>query len=75
MTDVAGGRLSGRYGWLAKLALRMIRQAGDRVETWRGTRRLFAADDAMLKDIGISRGDIERVVRHGRPPRRRYFPE
>ena len=32
----------------------------------RDIRRLSAMDDRMLSDIGISRGDIERAVRHGR---------
>ena len=75
MTDAIKGRFSGRKRWLAGLAPRVIRKIRERIETWRGTRRLLAFDDAMLKDIGISRGDVERVVRHGRLPRRRYFPE
>ncbi len=75
MTDAIKGRLSGRKRWFAGLAPRVIRRIRERIETWRGTRRLLAFDDAMLKDIGISRGDVERVVRHGRLPRRRYFPE
>ena len=34
--------------------------------TSRAAARLAAMDDRMLKDIGISRGEIEYVVRHGR---------
>jgi uncharacterized protein YjiS (DUF1127 family) len=75
MTDAIKARLSGRNGWFAGTALGMIRKIQDRLETWRSTRRLLAFDDAMLKDIGISRGDVERVVRHGRPPRHGHFPE
>ena len=75
MTDAIRGRLSGRKRWLPGLPLRVIRKVKGRIETWRSTRQLLAFDDTMLKDIGISRGDIERVVRHGQSPRRRYFPE
>jgi uncharacterized protein YjiS (DUF1127 family) len=75
MTDATRDHLSGHKRWFAGLALRVIRNIRGRFESWRTTRRLLAFDDAMLKDIGISRGDVERVVRHGRPPRRRYFPE
>ena len=75
MMDTIKARLSGRKRWFAGLAPRMIRQIQDRLETWRSTRRLLAFDDAMLKDIGISRGDVERVVRHGRPSGHRHFPE
>ena len=28
---------------------------------------LQSLDDAMLHDIGLSRGEVEHVVRHGRP--------
>jgi uncharacterized protein YjiS (DUF1127 family) len=38
----------------------------------RATRKLEGLDDRMLGDIGISRADIDRVVRHGRPPARFY---
>jgi uncharacterized protein YjiS (DUF1127 family) len=70
MTEVLKGRFWGRYVPLARPALLLGRKIRDRIEIWRATRRLFAADDAMLKDIGISRGDIERLIRHGRKPRR-----
>ena len=39
------------------------------IETRRAVRLLSAADDYMLKDIGVSRGDVERLVRDGRPPK------
>jgi len=35
-------------------------------ELRRDIKRLSAMDDRMLRDIGISRGDIEHAVRHGR---------
>ena len=45
---------------------RLLQRWRDVIETRRALRRLSATDDYMLKDIGISRGDIERSVRHGR---------
>jgi uncharacterized protein YjiS (DUF1127 family) len=33
----------------------------------RGINELAALDDRMLSDIGVSRGAIEHVARHGRP--------
>ncbi len=39
------------------------------IKTRRAVRLLSAADDYMLKDIGVSRGDVERLVRDGRPPK------
>lgn len=76
MTDaILQGRSLDRKRWLVRLVLKVSRKTRNRIEIWRGERRLLLADDAMLKDIGVSRGGIERVVRHGRPPRRRYFPE
>lgn len=35
-----------------------------------GIRELRAMDDYRLRDLGVDRGDIERVARHGRDPRR-----
>lgn len=35
-------------------------------DSWRAGRRLLGADDAMLADIGISRGNIDWLVQHGR---------
>jgi uncharacterized protein YjiS (DUF1127 family) len=53
------GRLA---GWLARLSRRWLNM----IQTRRALRRLSAADDHMLKDIGVSRGDLEWLVRHGR---------
>ena len=36
------------------------------IETRRDMRLLSAAGDDMLRDIGLSRGEIEHAVRHGR---------
>lgn len=76
MTDaIDGGRSPSSKGWLTGLALRVSGKIRNRIEIWRGERRLLLADDAMLRDIGVSRCGIERLVRHGRSRRRRYFPE
>lgn len=42
---------------------------GGRLEDWRATRRLLGADEAMFKDIGVSRGNVDWAVRHGRNER------
>ena len=48
----------------------MIGQIASRLRTLRATRRtvneLNRMDDRMLSDIGVLRGDIERMVRVGR---------
>jgi uncharacterized protein YjiS (DUF1127 family) len=50
--------------WMRTMsALRLVRAAFD---TWRAGRRLLGADDAMLADIGVSRGNIDWLVQHGR---------
>jgi uncharacterized protein YjiS (DUF1127 family) len=36
------------------------------IEARRSARELMAADDAILADLGVSRGAIERAVRTGR---------
>jgi uncharacterized protein YjiS (DUF1127 family) len=68
MTNALKGRTAGRHVALAWPAVigRWIRA---RIEIWQARRRLSAADDAMLKDIGISRADVEHMIRHGRMPR------
>jgi uncharacterized protein YjiS (DUF1127 family) len=35
----------------------------------RDTRRLLEAEPHMLRDLGIVRSDVERLVRHGRDER------
>ena len=62
--DRALERRGQKDGWLAWI----LRRWRGMIETRRGLRLLSAADDAMLKDIGISRADVDRLVRHGRAP-------
>jgi uncharacterized protein YjiS (DUF1127 family) len=46
-----------------------LAQAAAAVSRWhrlrRDARRLMALDDRMLRDVGLSRGEIERAVRGG----------
>ncbi|MGE0237718.1 MAG: hypothetical protein AB7F09_06985 [Parvibaculaceae bacterium] len=50
--------------WMRPMtAIRLLRSAFD---TWRAGRRLLGADDAMLADIGVARGNIDWLVHHGR---------
>jgi len=59
--------------WRAALA-NLIKRWGARIKNERRVRdamnELAALDDRMLADIGLSREDVEHVVRHGRLPRR-----
>ena len=51
-------------------ALRLLAQAGQAIaDYWRDRQRvrwLANADDAVLRDLGIARSDIARLVRMGR---------
>jgi hypothetical protein len=50
--------------WMRTMtAFRMMRIA---LDTWCAGRRLLGADDAMLADIGVSRGNIDWLVQNGR---------
>lgn len=64
--DRAFERRGQKGGWLAWI----LRRWRGMIETRRALRLLSAADDGMLKDIGISRCDVDRPVRHGRLPRK-----
>jgi uncharacterized protein YjiS (DUF1127 family) len=44
----------------------MLRAVGRRWRARRDAARLSQYPDQMLKDIGVSRGEIESAVRHGR---------
>lgn len=47
-------------------AITVLRRMAGAVDTWCASRRLRGADDAMLADIGVSRGHIDWLVHHGR---------
>ena len=50
-----------KHGLMA--ALSTLRAA---IAAWQATRLLLGSDDAMLADIGVSRGNIDWLVHHGR---------
>ncbi|WP_395450568.1 hypothetical protein ACHMW7_12650 [Aminobacter sp. UC22_36] len=57
------GKASHR-GRLARAMLVSVSSAASAISEWRATRRLSRLDDAALKDLCISRGNIEWLVRH-----------
>jgi uncharacterized protein YjiS (DUF1127 family) len=52
--------------WLVELAMRVARVVRAEARIRRNTRELMAMNDAMLKDIGLSRAEVGRAVRYGR---------
>lgn len=67
----------GRAAWPARMVAapirRLLRAAAVAIarelRIRRDTRRLLEADPRMLRDLGIVRGDVERLVRRGRDER------
>lgn len=61
------GRLAGRIGdWLVRLTDGWI----DRIEQDRERRALAALDERVLRDLGLSRADVERALRSQGPRQR-----
>lgn len=66
----AGVPHSGSPGWISRLgqdAARLWAHLRYEREIARVSQRLSEMEDRTLKDIGIDRGQIEHLVRHGRP--------
>jgi uncharacterized protein YjiS (DUF1127 family) len=66
-------------GILARSAIKLARQLAAESRLRRDIRILQQLHDRELTDLGLGRGEIERVVRHGRNPRaahvrQRYVP-
>ncbi|HVJ44044.1 MAG TPA: DUF1127 domain-containing protein [Dongiaceae bacterium] len=57
---------AGWGGWVMSLASSLQSKFQDARQMRRDLAALQSLDDRMLKDIGVSRYDVERVVRHGR---------
>jgi uncharacterized protein YjiS (DUF1127 family) len=58
----------GRARW-ARLAARITRLVAAATQAYRvrqAKRQLMALDDQLLRDLGVGRGEIERVVHSGR---------
>jgi uncharacterized protein YjiS (DUF1127 family) len=52
--------------WLVELAMWVARVVRAELRIRRNTRELMGMSDSMLKDIGLSRADVDRAVRYGR---------
>jgi uncharacterized protein YjiS (DUF1127 family) len=52
--------------WFAAAAARSARAIANEVRIRRDTRQLMLMSDHMLKDIGLTRAEIDRAVRYGR---------
>ena len=66
----AGVAHSGSPGWIARLGqdvAQLWAHLRYEREIARVRQMLSEKDDRSLKDIGINRGQIEHLVRHGRP--------
>jgi len=63
---VPARRLAGLLGWLASSILAGFAAIARRRRIVRAERALVDLDDRMLRDIGITRTQIGRVVRYGR---------
>jgi uncharacterized protein YjiS (DUF1127 family) len=63
--DAAAGQWS-ISAWLVGLVSRVARVIAEEVRIRRNTRELMAMSDSMLKDIGLSRAEVDRAVRYGR---------
>lgn len=60
--SVTGSYLPQLFATIRELSATVLRE----IEARRGVRELMEADDAMLADLGLSRGSVERAVRTGR---------
>jgi uncharacterized protein YjiS (DUF1127 family) len=71
MTSIAFSLAQGTIsaGHKASLTNRLVRvflAIAQEIRLRRDLRRLQGLDDAMLRDIGLGRGELEDAVRHGR---------
>jgi uncharacterized protein YjiS (DUF1127 family) len=65
MTTMIENQGKAPYGrMLARAILVSVSSAASTLREWRAARRLSRLDDAALKDLCISRGNIDWLVRH-----------
>jgi uncharacterized protein YjiS (DUF1127 family) len=60
-------KLAQWVGTLAASGIRLARTLAAERRLRRDMRVLHALEDRALRDMGLTRGEIDRVVRHGRP--------
>jgi len=65
----AARKFAGWLGLLARNAVMLTRQLAAERRLRRDIHALRQLPDRDLSDMGLGRGEIERVVRHGRTPR------
>lgn len=58
------GKTAAHRARLARALLVSISSAASAISEWRAARSLLRLDDTALKDLCISRGNIEWLVRH-----------
>jgi uncharacterized protein YjiS (DUF1127 family) len=66
---IPASRAAKADGWLDRLISKFIAAPASLLHEWRiarDLRSLSGMSDAMLHDIGVSRGAIDAAVRHGR---------
>jgi uncharacterized protein YjiS (DUF1127 family) len=71
----AARKLVAWLGVLARNAVMLARQLAAEWRLRRDIHMLQQFHDRELRDIGLGRGEIERVVRHGRNPRATRFAQ
>ena len=54
-------------GVTAGLVARLAKRICMHMAQWKASRSLAALDDHLLRDLGLSRADIDYVIRRGRP--------
>lgn len=69
LTGQRRGRARGRTAWAAvrTAVLTFVHALAAERQLRRVTRELESLDDHRLRDLGLTRGSIERAVRFGRP--------
>jgi uncharacterized protein YjiS (DUF1127 family) len=65
-SELVEGRESGLFAGAWRAVTTYFREAARRNENRTSAAALLSLDDYLLRDIGVRRADVERLVRHGR---------
>jgi uncharacterized protein YjiS (DUF1127 family) len=65
---VKSGTVRSWFAFAMEAAQRSIARIRNMIRIRRNTAALLRLDDRMLADVGLSRGEVEYAVRHGRRP-------